>query len=75
MTLGFLLVVLGVALLLRSLGVMEDVSGETIGAVSVIGIGVWMMYMRFTWKRRWRNRTARFRARREQRRDHEHFVA
>jgi hypothetical protein len=75
MTLGFLLVVLGVVLLLRSLGLLEDVSGETIGAVSVIGVGLWLMYMRLTWKRRWRARTARIRLRRERGGDGEHFVA
>ena len=72
MTLGLMLVVLGIVLLLRSLGVLEDVSGETIGAAALISVGVWMMYVRLTWGRRWRARTARFRVRRERR---DHFVA
>jgi len=72
MALGFLLVVLGVMLLLRSLGVIDDLSGETIGAVSVIGVGLWMIYARLTWKRRWHARAERFRERRARR---ERFVA
>ncbi len=56
MTIGFWIVVLGVVLLLRSLGVLEGVSDDTFGALSVIAVGLWLMYMRFPWsrRRRWR---------------------
>jgi hypothetical protein len=72
MALGLMIVVLGVVLLLRSLGILEDVSGETVGALAVIGVGAWIIYARLTWRRRWRNRIERIRIRRERR---DRFVA